>query len=290
METSASIVTRLLKHKPIESCESGDLRCTFAAILPPGVMSYEALDPAKIIQTIEILQNRIDQRFPGSGLSKVCAEILKIGEHAQARSEWIARPLYSLRVATVLLILLIVGGLASVVFMLHPDQGRFEWDDLVQTLEAGINDVLLIGAAIFFLTTMERRIKRHRALAAIHELRSVAHIIDMHQLTKDPERLMLPASPNSNSTLAGMTMYELRRYLEYCGEMLSLVGKIATLYVQKFDDDVSLAAASEVEELTTGLSQKIWQKIMILHSFDRQELEARVAAEETQQPLIVSDK
>jgi hypothetical protein len=173
---------------------------------------------------------------------------------------------------------------------LHPDQGRFEWDDLVQTLEAGINDVLLIGAAIFFLTTMERRIKRHRALAAIHELRSVAHIIDMHQLTKDPERLMLPASPNSNSTLAGMTMYELRRYLEYCGEMLSLVGKIATLYVQKFDDDVSLAAASEVEELTTGLSQKIWQKIMILHSFDRQELEARVAAEETQQPLIVSDK
>ena len=28
-----------------------------------------------------------------------------------------------------------------------------------------------------------------RALKAIHELRSIAHIIDMHQLTKDPERI-----------------------------------------------------------------------------------------------------
>jgi hypothetical protein len=58
----------------------------------------------------------------------------------------------------------------------------------------------------------------------------------------------------------------LGRYLDYCSEMLSLVGKLAALYVQKFDDPVALAAVNEVEDLTTGLSRKIWQKIMIINS------------------------
>ena len=232
-------------------------------------MSYDSLDPAKIIETIAVLHNRIEERFPGSGLGKVCTVLLDIGKQAHERSEWIAQPLHSLRVGTGVLILMIVGGLAAFIAYLNPSQDKFEWDELVQVLEAGINDVLLIGAAIFFLTTIERRIKQRRALAAIHELRSVAHIIDMHQLTKDPERLLRGCPQTSSSPRGAMSLFELRRYLDYCSEMLSLVGKIATLYVQHFDDDVSLAAASEVEELTTGLSQKIWQKIMILHSFEQ---------------------
>lgn len=35
---------------------------------------------------------------------------------------------------------------------------------------------------------------------------------------------------------------------------------------QELDDAVALAAVNEVESLTTGLSRKIWQKLMILHS------------------------
>ena len=54
-------------------------------------------------------------------------------------------------------------------------------------------------------------------------------------------------------------------YLDYCSEMLSLIGKLAAQYVQKFDDPVVLAAVNEVEAPTTGLSGKIWQKIMILN-------------------------
>ena len=48
--------------------------------------------------------------------------------------------------------------------------------------------------------------------------------------------------------------------------MLSLTGKIAAVYVQEFDDGVALASASELEVLTTGLSNKIWQKISILEA------------------------
>ena len=58
------------------------------------------------------------------------------------------------------------------------------------------------------------------------------------------------------------------RYLNYCSEMLSLIGKVAALYVQDFDDEVAVAAVNELEDLTTALSSKIWQKIMILHDLE----------------------
>ena len=87
----------------------------------------------------------------------------------------------------------------------------------------------------------------------------------MHQLTKDPERLRVRGQDTASSPKRTLSTPELVRYLDYCSEMLSLIGKLAALYVQKFDDPVALAAVNEVEELTTSLSRKIWQKIMILN-------------------------
>jgi hypothetical protein len=52
--------------------------------------------------------------------------------------------------------------------------------------------------------------------------------------------------------------------------MLSLVGKVAALYAVDFEDEVVLAAVNDVENLTTGLSRKIWQKIVILYRFKQQ--------------------
>jgi hypothetical protein len=62
-----------------------------------------------------------------------------------------------------------------------------------------------------------------------------------------------------------MNRIELGRYLDYCSEMLALTGKVATVYVAEFDDPVVLDAVNEVENLTTGLSRKVWQKLMVLH-------------------------
>ena len=56
----------------------------------------------------------------------------------------------------------------------------------------------------------------------------------------------------------------LGRYLDYCSEMLSLTGKVAALYVQDFEDDVAVQAVNEIEDLTTGLARKIWQKLTIV--------------------------
>jgi hypothetical protein len=46
--------------------------------------------------------------------------------------------------------------------------------------------------------------------------------------------------------------------------MLSLVSKTAFLYVQDYHDPVATEAVNDLEDLTNGLSSKMWQKIMIL--------------------------
>jgi hypothetical protein len=227
---------------------------------------YRSLNSEKIVDTVGTLCRRIDERFPESGLSRVCRELLTVAGESQKRSAWIAKPQRSLRVITWLLVVLMVAGLAAVLANSALPRGGFDLIGLVQVSEAGLNVSLLLGAAVLFLITAEVRIKRGRALKAIHELRALAHVIDMHQLTKDPEQLLARRAQTPSSPKQNLSAFELIRYLDYCSEMLSLIGKLAALYVQKFDDPVALAAVNDVEQLTTGLSRKIWQKIMILNA------------------------
>ncbi|MCM2373368.1 hypothetical protein NB063_22375 [Rhodopirellula sp. ICT_H3.1] len=221
-----------------------------------------------IVETIARLQRRISERFPGSGLCRLCGELLEVARRASERSAKIGRPIvwirvsgYALAVASVICFLWFAGFWAAS----HSIENEVEkLTDLVTTAEAGANVLLLFGATLYFLISLENRIKRRRALTAIHELRSLCHIIDMHQLTKDPERVLKVWKSTTNSPQQKMTPLELNRYLDYCSEMLSLTGKIAALYVRDFDDTASVASVSDVEQLSTGLSRKIWQKIMIL--------------------------
>lgn len=249
--------------------------------------SYTAIDPEKIITTIDRLKARIKERFPESGLVNVCNQLHEVSVHMKQRSEWISRPVHWLRILTWVICILIIVGTFGAIWMISSgnsiDQPSTSLSDFVTLLEAGINDVVLIGAAIFFLLSFETRYKRSRALKALHELRSIAHVIDMHQLTKDPHRVGSPGKsvyvPGLMSPKLNMTPFLLRRYLDYCTEMLSLTGKVAAVYNQAFDDAVATAAASELESLTTGLSSKIWQKILILESGGDSGSELRIKTE-----------
>jgi hypothetical protein len=125
---------------------------------------------------------------------------------------------------------------------------------------------VLIGAAIFFVVTFETRLKRARALQALNELRSIAHVIDMHQLTKDPVIHGVEQIATESSPVRNLTDFQLARYLDYCSEMLALTGKVAALYAQGSSDGAVISAVNEVEVLTTGLSVKIWNKISAIHA------------------------
>jgi hypothetical protein len=61
-----------------------------------------------------------------------------------------------------------------------------------------------------------------------------------------------------------MSSFQLARYFGYCSEMLSIVGKLATLYAQDFPDASVLQSVNQIEDLTTSLSSKIWQKSMLI--------------------------
>jgi hypothetical protein len=136
--------------------------------------------------------------------------------------------------------------------------------DLLQGFDAVVNELILLGVALYFLSSLETRIKRRRALEALHGLRSLAHIVDMHQLRKDPGRLLDRGHSTPSSPKRDLSAYELTRYLGYCSELLSLLSKIAALHVQNFNDPVTLGAVDELEGLCTSVSAKLWQKILIV--------------------------
>jgi hypothetical protein len=235
---------------------------------------YRHLDAERIIDTIRALHLRIEGRFPGSGLGGVVAELRQVAEEAVERCGWIRKPQFALRAATVLLSVVILALLTG--FLFHIRQFNFDdYTNFAQALDASLGSIVFIGAAILFLVSWENRIKRNRALRALHELRSLAHIVDMHQLTKDPESLLRGDAHITSPQRRAMTPFELNRYLDYCSESLALISKIAALYVQGFEDPVLLDAVDDVEGLTTGFSRKIWQKITILESVVRS-LEASI--------------
>ena len=233
---------------------------------PPTTQQiYTTLDANKLIETIERLARRVGERFPNAGLYQVVRQLLAIANQSKARAEMVAQPLLWVRVVITLLILVLIVGIVSALRALDLTVTDVDFFEVVQAVEAGINEIILLGAGIFFLVTLETRIKRSRALKALNELRAIAHVIDMHQLTKDPEYILQRGFDTPSSPVRTMTDYELSRYLDYCSEMLSLTGKLAVLYVQNFDDAIVLNAVNEIESLTTDLSRKVWQKLMILH-------------------------
>jgi hypothetical protein len=229
-------------------------------------MAYRVLDAERIERTIERLAQRVELRFPGSGLAGVVGELLGVARHTAETAEWISRPLVPLRVGIGFLGLVILVGLVVSLRSLQVQAGPPTLPDLAQGIESAIGDVVYVAVAAFFLMTIETRVKRRRALRAIHELRAIAHVIDMHQLTKDPEWVLTRGEQTAIGPSRALTLFELSRYLDYCSEALSLTGKVAALYVQRFDDSVALDAVNEVEQLTTGLSRKIWQKLTVLYA------------------------
>ena len=196
---------------------------------------YRNLDPERIVETIQTLRNRISERFADSGLSRVAGELLAVSRDAGAISEWLARPHRSIRAAVAICIALMLVIVAGVLLSLNTQVTFFSSiADFVQGLDAAANTLVLLGAAIFFLLTVEIRFKRRRALNAIHVLRSIAHIIDMHQLTKDPERIVGRGPDTHSSPNRTMSPFELTRYLDYCSELLAIISKVGAVYVQNF--------------------------------------------------------
>lgn len=222
------------------------------------------LDAEEIIRSIGKLRDRIHERFPDRNLGKVCNSLLATAEDTREKIAWINKPNLLLRAVVMTLIAAAIITFFFSVKLVDFSVNKLTLVDMITLMEAAMNDIVLIGAAVFFLATIETRVKRGRTVNALNEIRSIAHVIDMHQLTKDPS-VMKTNKPTESSPERNLDAYQLCRYLDYCSEMFSLSGKVAALYAQHQPDSNVLAMVIEIEELTTGLAQKVWQKITMLN-------------------------
>ena len=263
---------------------------------PPAGSRYQRLDSAAVRGSAATLQRRIYARFPRRSLWEVGGELIALVDEVVEGGGISRRRIRSARLLSrlgVLVVLLVFGtaiALAAASIWSNPESlGPVDWLPLLETV---VNDLVFAGIAIFFLLAVPQRMERARVLRVLHRLRSLAHVIDMHQLVKVPERLPTarpeaggttsPAHPRgpgtgpardgeaasaTNDERGGelrMTRSEMTQYLDYCTEMLSLVGKTAALFAEDTTDGDVLDAVEGIETLTSDMARKVWQKIAII--------------------------
>lgn len=230
--------------------------------------AYQRLEVAPVRETAERLVLRMRTRLPGRNLIGVGEELVAVIEDVDAGSAQVRGRVRLARMVTrtVLGIALLLAG-AFLAFAIrdavhqHRVEASVEWLAIIETI---VNDLIFLAVAVFFLHGLPDRLERAHLLDLLHRLRSLAHIIDMHQLTKDPERVRNGYRPSANSAQVGLDRTEMEAYLDYCSELLSLVGKAASLCAEESRDPVVLDTVRSVETLVTGLARTIWQKIALL--------------------------
>jgi hypothetical protein len=227
-------------------------------------MPFRNLDPAPILATAERLQRRIGERFPDRGLTLVAAEVAALAGDAQEEVKRLTPPIWGLRL---LVGLVVIAGAAVFLWIgsiIPLNQVGREAIGSVEEVEAVINTLLLAGLGLIALVRLEARVKRQRVARRLHELRSVIHVIDMHQLTKDPVTFDPDYRATATSPARDLDATAMSRYLDYCSELLAITGKLAALYAQAVPDESVAQAVNDIELLGSSLSRKIWQKITLI--------------------------
>ena len=227
----------------------------------------DRLDAPTVIATIDQLGRRIRARFADRGLPKAAAElrsaateVTELGVHLRGRLRvlrWTARAASGLVALGMALVLVVAARDADL-------SGSVRSVDWVALVESTIQTLVFGGLTLLFLNALPDRLERRHLLRRLHRLRSLAHVIDMHQLTKDPERLRSDFEPTDATVAVDLTRAEMQHYLGYCSELLALVGKVAALCAEDSQDGLILETVSDIENLTNGMSRKIWQKISLL--------------------------
>ena len=90
---------------------------------------FTLLDPEKVLKTLHNLSLRISERFPESGLSRLCCELETACSRSHERIEWIAKPHLPLRILRYALIIGIVVGLGVAILAIL-NMGPDELEDL----------------------------------------------------------------------------------------------------------------------------------------------------------------
>lgn len=221
--------------------------------------------------TVEHLERRIEARFGDRGLTRAARDLADLVRRVESEAGQSHRRLRRTTFTTrAISVTIVVATAAALIFSLRSaiDDGLEHTSDWIPFVESVINDLVFSAIAVLFLWAFPERRERRTLLQLLHRLRSLAHVIDMHQLSKDPEQVQPTYVRTPASVSHGLDADQLHHYLDYCSEMLSLTAKTAALCAEHSTDEVVLDTISTLETLTTELSNKIWQKISLLPRAD----------------------
>ncbi|ULE32307.1 hypothetical protein [Mycobacterium sp. IDR2000157661] len=220
-----------------------------------------------VAATVEQVQRRIDARFGERGLTKTARDLAHLVVLVQTEAGQshvrLRRTTLAARAAGIVIIAATVVGLLYSLRSAVLD-GLARSADWVPLSESVINDLVFAAIAVVFLWAFPERLERRALLGLLYRLRSLTHVIDMHQLSKDPEQISENYVPTAHSLRHGLDADQLHQYLNYCSELLSLTAKTAALCAECSTDGVVLETVSNIETLATELTNKIWQKISLL--------------------------
>jgi hypothetical protein len=208
------------------------------------------LDSHDIIETAKNLADDIDGTLPGSQLALLARELAVLATVTEDRGRQAHRPLFAIRTLSALAIGLVLLALWYLASHIHARWELNTFNDVLNTVNAGFNLLVLLAGALWFCATLEGRIKRKEALRLIEELREFAHVVDVTQLHHTPELYRSCQKTESGHAAINET------YLFRSTQMLGVISNLAHLCSRGATGDSILRAASEVQMLTLAISAK----------------------------------
>jgi hypothetical protein len=216
----------------------------------PGTDAKHRLDAGKIIETAKNLADEINVRLPGTNLAVLAGALAALAVATEERGRQARRPFLAIRALSGLAIGVVFVGLWFLARHIHARWEFGTMNNVFDAINTGFNLLVLLAGALWFLVTIEARIKRKEALGFIEELREFAHVIDVTQLYYTPDLYRSrngarPCNPAIDET-----------YLLYCTQMLGVISNLAPLYTRGATGDSILRAASEVQMLAMAIITK----------------------------------
>ncbi len=239
-----------------------------AQSLPTGI-SAEMLS-----ETATSIHRRIVERFPQANLRNLAASVaIKVENVADAAKRDFA-PRWFITLVLFLLVTAVLSAAGWGLYRMGLHFGSPDWTELVQSADAALQMILVIGVAVWSLLSLGHKLQRSRQLAYLESLREFIHLLDLHQLEKDPDRLSRRPDENTSSSPKMehvSTAFLMGRYLDYVSELLAVVATMAAYYAANARDEVVLGVVREIGASASQHRLHIGQKAAILAQLELKE-------------------
>ena len=225
-----------------------------ASLTTPTPTGAHQLDPSKIIETAENLARRISESLPGSNLAGLATLLVQIARDTNQRVHQARKPIIAIRLASGTAI---GGCLLGLWYLLRNVHTRSEFSNVAEFLGAAdtaFNFLVALAGALWFLITLEGRLKRKKALDSIQELREFIHVIDATQLYYTPDLYVKDGEIPNKARRFDHT------YLLFCSQMLGVISNLAALYTRGSAGDSVMQASADIEMFAAALTSKLYSK------------------------------